>query len=253
MSGPLFGFMPGRTAVHRIDPLSKLLIVLLCSVLVFVTTDLVVIGVQLGVLVLAAVLGRPRTAPILRPLLVIAVLAALLVVFQTTSVHTGTRVLQIGPVGVTTDGVDRGRLFALRVATLMLASFVFVRTSDPRRLVVGLVRLGVPYRYAWTVFIALTSLAMLRSEFEVAREAQLVRGLPPSLGPARRQIQLWRRYAQSMLVIGLRRVEVVSVAMDLRGFGASRRRTFVDPYRWSVVGIALAVLWVATILLVVLR
>lgn len=243
MSG-MIAYTPGETPLHRTDPLSKLLLVTFATLLAFALPTWLA-AIQLAVVLCAALLSHVRGTPLIKPLLLLGGLASLLMVFQVLNYRTGDVVARIGPVAIHADGVDRGLTYVTRVATLMLCSFVFVRTTDPRRLVVGLVHIGIPYRFAWMIFVSLTSMVMFRSQLEMAKEAQLVRGLPPSESVLRQRFDLWRRYAQSMLVLGLRRVEVVSVAMDLRGFAASPRRTFIDPFCWSRPAVVFVALWAA--------
>jgi energy-coupling factor transport system permease protein len=241
-----FGYIPGLTPVHRADPISKIILVLLVTSLAFLLPTALAVA-QLALLAALCFLGRPPGAPTIRPLAVLCAFAALLMIFQILNSPGGAVVGHIGPVAVHQAGIDRGIAYAVRIATLMITSFLYVRTTDPRRLAVGLVHLGVPYRYAWMIFVSLTSVSLFRSQAQVAREAQLVRGLPPAQSFMHQRLTLWRRCAQSMLAIGLRRVEVVSVAMDLRGFGASRTRTFTDPFEWSAAGVVLAAVWAAAL------
>ena len=244
MSAPLFGYIEGRTVLHRIDPLSKLIWVMLATVLAFVLDDPRLIAIQLVAVLALCVLGTPRHAPLLVPVLLLLGLAVLLMIFQILNTSTGAVVAQWGPITVHQDGIDRGLVYTTRVATLTLTSFLFVRATDPRRLVVSLVHLRIPYRYAWMIFVALTSMTMFRGELETAREAQRVRGLNPAMGYLHQRMFLGRRYMQSLLVVGLRRVEIVSMAMDLRGFGSAPSRTFIDPFHWSAAGMALVATWV---------
>lgn len=250
MNERTFGYIEGSTPIHRIDALSKLALVILITVAAFALPFRQSV-VQLILVITFCFVGRPKYAPLLQPMVIVLGLASLLMVFQVLNFSGGGIVAQVGPIAVHEQGVERGLVFTVRVATLMLASFLFVRTTDPRALAVGLIYLRVPYRYAWMVFVSLTSLALFRSQLVIAREAQLVRGLPAGQSPIGRHLTLWRRYIQSLLVVGLRRVEIVSVAMDLRGFGAWSTRTFIDPFRWSALGLTLVALWTGVLVVAI--
>jgi energy-coupling factor transport system permease protein len=160
----------------------------------------------------------------------------------------------LGVFAIHTDGLHVGLLYAFRVVAIMSSSYVFVRTTNPRSLVVALVQLGLPYRYAWMVFLSLLSIPVFETEVTIVREAQLVRGIRPSGNQFKERLEMTRRYILPLLVSALRRVENVAIAMDSRAFGAFPRRTFIDQFRWSLSGLTLVTLWVLAFLgLVVIR
>lgn len=142
------------------------------------------------------------------------------------------------------DGLRSGVLYGLRVLAVMLASWLFVRTTSPRALVVAAVRLGIPYRYAWMLLVALLTIPVFEAEYTIVREAQLIRGVRPG-NRLRQQLDLLGRYTRTLLVSGLRRVEHLALAMDARAFGAHPTRTFTDPHTFTPGGMALALVWAA--------
>jgi energy-coupling factor transport system permease protein len=89
---------------------------------------------------------------------------------------------------------------------------------------------------------------LLETELAAIKEAQLVRGVKPARNRFAEQLGLQKRYAQALLVSGLRRVENVSIAMDSRAFGAMPKRTFVDDFSWTIGGVVLMSTWVALLL-----
>jgi energy-coupling factor transport system permease protein len=157
--------------------------------------------------------------------------------------HTGHVVARIGPIVVHSEGIRTGLLYTLRVLCISTASFAYVLTTNPRDLVVGFVRLGVPYRYAWMLFLALLSIPALEAELGTIKEAQLIRGVRPARTRVQQQLELYARYSKSLLISALRRIENVSIAMDSRAFGAYPDRTFLDPFRWTAAGVLFATVW----------
>jgi energy-coupling factor transport system permease protein len=122
-----------------------------------------------------------------------------------------------------------------------LTGYVFVLTTSPRQLVIGLVKLGIPYRLAWGVLLALRYIPVITAELEQIRDAQLVRGVRSNGGISGR-LEMYRRYTLPLLASVLRKAEDSALAMDGRGFGAYDDRVFVDEFHWSTSGIILIVL-----------
>jgi energy-coupling factor transport system permease protein len=128
-----------------------------------------------------------------------------------------------------------------RILLIALASMVYVWTTDPRNLVLGLIRLGVPYRFAYGLFVALRFMPLIENEAEVIRQALDVRCVSQVSG----RLEAMRRYATPLLVAGIRKSENVAIAMDSRAFGAYPVRTYVDEFRWTVSGLVLVLVYVA--------
>jgi energy-coupling factor transport system permease protein len=153
----------------------------------------------------------------------------------------GVSVLILGPLRVTSGGVDYGLQKWLMAGTFGLASFIYIWTTSPRETVVGLVRLGVPYRLAWGLFLMLRYVPLFENEVRIIREAQQIRGIRRGAG-LRGYLDMYRRYTIPLLVSMVRKGTQLAISMDGRAFGAYPTRTFRDDFRWSRSGIALMAL-----------
>ena len=114
---------------------------------------------------------------------------------------------------------------ALRFLVVLSSSFLFVLTTDPDALASSFIRWGIPYRYGFTLILALRFVPFFRNELRVVREAQQLRGIQPSVrsvGQIRRAI----RYTfVPVLISGLTRVDTIAMSMKGRAFGLHQRRT----------------------------
>ncbi|HXW29214.1 MAG TPA: energy-coupling factor transporter transmembrane component T, partial [Xanthobacteraceae bacterium] len=115
-----------------------------------------------------------------------------------------------------------------RIYVVILASLVFIRTTDPRELAIALVtQVKIPYRIAYAFFIALRIVPTIEEEIKIIRAAQMVRGVARQRGIAGRVGEM-QRYAMPLLVGSLRRAAMMVMSMEARAFGAFPQRTFVD-------------------------
>jgi energy-coupling factor transport system permease protein len=239
MASRLFGYHAGNSFMHNQDALSKFMWLLVVSTLPFVMWKAWQVSLEaLALLLISLFLSKIPLTDIFKSWRLFLLLGSLLFFFHITTRHEGTLLFKLWFLPINSDGVENGVLFGGRVVAIMGASNIFVRTTNPRELVVGLIHLGFNYRYAWMLFIALISLPVYESELVVIREAQAVRGIRPASNPFAEKIQMYRRYMMPMLASGLRKVENLAVGMDSRAFGAFPERTFIDSFTWSITGLA---------------
>jgi energy-coupling factor transport system permease protein len=85
---------------------------------------------------------------------------------------------------------------------------------------------GIPYRYAFAVFLTMRFLPLVQREVDAVQAAHAVRGRASRTGLGHR-FRLWQRYVFTVLVNGLRKAETTATALECRAFGAYPDRTNV--------------------------
>jgi energy-coupling factor transport system permease protein len=115
----------------------------------------------------------------------------------------------------------------IKYFTVIPAVFIFLVTTDPSELASSMNRVGVPYSIAYSLEIALRYIPDVQDEFVRIRNAQMARGIEMS-----RKGRLTDRIKNTAMIIfpllfsSMERIEVVSNAMELRGFGKNKKRTW---------------------------
>ena len=111
---------------------------------------------------------------------------------------------------------------------------LFVCTTDPSEFAASLNRIGVKYTIAYSVSLALRYIPDIQRSYHEISQAQQARGIEMS----RKQNLVKRLKNASAILIPLilssmDRIEVISNAMELRGFGKGKRRTWymARPFR----------------------
>ena len=127
------------------------------------------------VLLLTVAAGKISPLEILRSGLIVFGLGFLLMVFHFI-IDPGEPVFRLGFLTVSDSGLVQGPVFFFRLSVIVLASFVLIWTTDTRDLMTSLVKAGMPYRYAFTVFLALRFLPLIQKEVEAVRAAHSIRG-----------------------------------------------------------------------------
>jgi energy-coupling factor transport system permease protein len=219
-------YLEGQSALHRLYPLVKLAWVFVIAVGLFLYQTFIPGMVMLAVVMFTAlVIVRVPLRTVLRSSRLIFGLGLLLMIFHF-FVDPGEPVYRLGPLTITDAGLREGPIFFFRLSVVVLSSFVLIWTTDIRDLMVSLTQAGIPYRFAFAVFLALRFLPLAQREVEAVRSAHAIRG-QASRSNLLHRFKLWQRYVFTVLVNGLRKAEITSTALECRGFGAFPNRNYV--------------------------
>ena len=126
---------------------------------------------------------------------------------------------------------------------------LFVCTTQPSEFAASLNRIGVSYSIAYSVSLALRYIPDIQREFHEISQAQQARGIEMS----KKQSLVKRLKSAGAILIPLilssmDRIDVISNAMLLRGFGKNKKRTWYmgRPFRkWDILAMMLCALLLA--------
>lgn len=262
----VLGYIDRPSPVHRLNGVSKLILVIGMIVGAMIGFDTRYLLAMLVLSVVLWVLSRIRLRDLAIVLTIIAVTMVLnnLFIFLFAPDYGeelfGTRTLLVdGPWrwDVTAEQLFYQLNVTLKYFAVLPGVLLFITTTRPPDFASSLNRIGVPYRVAYGVSIALRYIPDVQRDFATIRLAHQARGLDMSrsVGFVTRVKHLLG--AVTPLILGsLERIEAVSSAMELRGFGRGKRRTWYGskPLRasdWLVIVLAVVVAVVPIALLFV--
>lgn len=222
--------------IHRLDGSVKLVWVVLWSVFTFMFMD---IRIFLALLVVGSILlAMSQIAfrymkPLIIFILVFTVFNSMLLLILTPThgaelAGSRTVLLELGWFTLTVENMFYVLTIACKYIALLPITLLFLFTTHPSKFASSLNRIGIPYKVAYTVSIALRYIPDIKDEIKHIIMAQEARGAAFKRGDAPIRVLL-KNYMTVLipLVIGsLDRIEVVSNAMDLRGFGKEKKRTW---------------------------
>ncbi len=128
--------------------------------------------------------------------------------------------------------VTREQLFyqlnvTLKYFTVVPIALLFIVTTDPSEFASSLAKIGISYRIAYAVSITLRYIADIQGDFYSISQSQQARGADTSKNaPLRKRIAGLLSIAVPLIFSSLDRIELISNAMDLRGFGKFEKRTW---------------------------
>ncbi|NQT92587.1 MAG: energy-coupling factor transporter transmembrane protein EcfT [Lentisphaerae bacterium] len=221
---PSIGYHLGVRGLHRVSPGSGLSL-LACTL--FAVLGAGSLLVKVGVLTLVfglAAWSEGSAGTWCKSLRYVLIFAVLLFLAQVLSIREGTTLFRVG-IPITSQGILAGANMALRFLVVLSASFAFVLTTDPDALANFLIRWGIPYRYGFTLILALRFVPFFRNELRTVREAQRLRGIQVSVRSIAGLRKAIRYTFVPVLVSGLIRVDTIAMSMKGRAFGLYHRRT----------------------------
>lgn len=115
----------------------------------------------------------------------------------------------------------------LKYFTIVPSVFMFITSTNPSEFAASLNRIGFPYTICYSVAIALRYIPDVQSDFNRIKNAQEARGIEMS-GKANIFSRLKNMSAIlfPLIFTSMERIDSISSAMELRGFGKNKKRTW---------------------------
>ncbi len=115
----------------------------------------------------------------------------------------------------------------IKYFTVIPSVFIFLVTTDPSELAASLNGIGIPYMISYSIEIALRYIPDIQDEYHKIKYAQEARGIEmSSKGNLLSRIKNTAAIIFPLLFSTMERIDVVSNAMELRGFGKKKKRSW---------------------------
>ena len=234
---PGVSYIPGNSPLHRLNPVSNL-IILICLIVLILFFNNPLFSFLLLIIILSLYLSAGlQSAMIIKKGRFLVYFSIIIFFFQLIFYSKGTVLFRVipqsspifpGALSITTAGVMLGISMMLRFLGIVLASLLFVAITDPNKLAYSLMRLGLPYRFGFMFVTALRFLPLFEIEANTVRKAQLSRGIKLK-NRGIKGIYTHIKYTMRPLIVSaLQKAETVARAMEGRGFGVYSQRSYID-------------------------
>jgi energy-coupling factor transport system permease protein len=228
MNDLFLSFIPGKSLVHRLDPRTKIIGLMVLSICILNVSSfeaMVLVGIVFATLVLTCRLPFIHFARSLRPIIPFFSLIFLMQFFFTE----GTAILDLNLITGTYEGLLLGSIVTLKFIFLILFAALITATTSPSGITTGIERLlrPLPLRYigvsshdiAMMMSLSLYFVPMMYDNFKDLRDAQLSRGLDTRKEPVKAISSL----VVPLVRISLRSVDEVALAMESRCYTGQGR------------------------------
>ena len=231
-------YFPGDTVIHRLDPRTKILVMIAYIAITFCVQNF------WGYLVLAAFIAvsvaLSKIPPVfvikgLKPIMLFIVITGLFNLFLTG----GDVIWQAGALKITREGVRFAAFMVLRLTFLILGTSLLTLTTAPISLTDGMYRLlkpfskiGLPaHQLSMMMSIALRFIPTLMEETDKIMKAQAARGADFENGSLIQRAKAMIPILVPLFISAFRRADDLATAMECRCYSGGNGRTSLHELR----------------------
>ncbi len=234
-------FFPGHSAIHRMDPRTKLILTMVYIVALFVAQNWISYSLMLVFLLVCIKISSIPPKSIVRgmkPLVFILIFTAILNIFYTDG---GVELMRLGSLAITTEGLKRAFFMIWRILMLISGTFLLTYTTSPISLTDGLESLLFPlkklhvpvHELAMMMSIALRFIPTLIEETDKIMSAQKARGADFETGSIIQRAKALVPILVPLFISAFRRADELATAMECRCYQGGEGRTKLKLLRFK--------------------
>ena len=256
-------YFPGNSVVHRLDPRTKLIMLVVYIVALFLAVNWITYGLMAAFLVIVVKISTIPPKSILRgmkPLVMILVFTGVLNLFFTGG--EGEPLVKFGFLVVYEEGLVRAVFMVIRILLLISGTFLLTYTTSPISLTDGLESLMNPlkvlkvpvHELSMMMCIALRFIPTLIEETDKIMSAQKARGADFETGNLMEKARALVPILVPLFISAFRRADELATAMECRCYQGGEGRTKMKLLRyhlWDFQAFGVGMLLIAAV--VVLR
>ena len=235
-------YFPGNSPVHRLDPRTKLLLLVVYIVALFIAENWISYGVMLVFLSVTIAISTIPLKSILngmKPLVLILVFTGILNIFFTTG---QTLLVSFWVVKIYLEGIIRAVFMMARILMLITGTFLLTYTTSPIALTDGLESLMGPlkvlrvpvHELSMMMCIALRFIPTLIEETDKIMCAQKARGADFESGNLLQRVKALVPILVPLFISAFRRADELATAMECRCYQGGEGRTKMKILRYKL-------------------
>jgi len=226
-------FFPGNTIVHRLDPRTKLLLMIVYITALFMAKSFYAYLFLLVILVTCITISKIKPGAIfrgLRPVFIIILITVFLNIFFSGG---ETVIFQYRAIVIAREGLITAAFMAARFMMLIISTFLLTYTTSPITLTDGLERMLGPlkkiklpvHEFAMMMSIALRMIPTLIEETDKIMSAQKSRGADFETGGLIKRAKAILPLIIPLFISAFRRADELATAMLSRCYHGGEGRT----------------------------
>lgn len=233
-------YFPGNSYIHRLDPRTKLIALIIYIVSLFLAVNW--ISYSLVFLFLATIIAI-STIPLksifrgMKPLVFILIFTGILNLFFTGG---ETVLVSFWGISITVEGIVRAFFMVLRILMLITGTFLLTYTTSPIALTDGLESLLSPlklirvpvHELSMMMCIALRFIPTLIEETDKIMSAQKARGADFESGSLMKRVKALVPILVPLFISAFRRADELATAMECRCYQGGTGRTKMKILRY---------------------
>ena len=234
-------YFPGKSPIHLLDPRTKLIMLVVYIVCLFVASGWISYALMFAFLATVIAISTIPVKSIVRgmkPLMVILIFTGLLNLFFT---DTGNVLVHFWVITITDDGLIRAFFMVARILMLISGTFLLTYTTSPIALTDGLESLLNPlkvikvpvHELSMMMCIALRFIPTLIEETDKIMSAQKARGADFESGNLIQRAKALVPILVPLFIGAFRRADELATAMECRCYQGGEGRTKMKLLRYG--------------------
>lgn len=216
----LFLYLDRDSPVHRLDPRTKLFLLLGGFFAAALFSRPAPLAALLAILVVYAAMGR-ASGNLRRVWVLLLTIGVVSLASWSVFARGATPLVW----RITWEGLLFGLAAAIKIDAMIIAGLIFLSTTRTEEIVLGLIRLRVPYQAAFAFSLAIRMVPTIIGTALTVTEAQRSRGLDLGSGGPLARLRSHIPLLVPIFLHTLRNTDQLAKALESRGFGARRERT----------------------------
>jgi len=226
-------FFPGDTIVHRLDPRTKLLLMIAYITALFMAKGFPAYALMLVILITCLTVSRIKPRAVLRGLRPVFIIIIFTMVLNIFFIKGDVILYQYRFIVITQEGLTTAVFMASRLIMLIISTFMLTYTTSPITLTDGLERMLTPlkkiklpvHEFAMMMSIALRMIPTLIEETDKIMSAQKSRGADFETGGLIKRAKAILPLIIPLFISAFRRADELATAMESRCYHGGEGRT----------------------------
>lgn len=234
----MINYIPGTTPLHRLNGATKVIGFFVMILFIIMTFDIRLMACMFVFSFACIISMKPNWKPIIFAFCFMTIMAGVIGSLLVVLVRPSMGLSRVGGETFIIRWNDRFYLtwelvwyllvFFVKRLTSLAAALVFILSITPSELAAGLNTIGLPYKACTIISLAFRTIPDIARDFVDIKNSLALRGVELD----RRKSTLIHRLKQMVLILvplimsSFDRVDTIANAMDLRGFGKNKKRTW---------------------------
>ena len=226
-------FFPGDTVVHKLDPRTKLILMIVYITALFMAKGFPAYVFMLAILLTCLTISKIKPKAVLRGLRPIFIIIIITVFLNIFFMRGETVFFQYRALVITKEGIETALFMASRLIMLIISTFLLTYTTSPITLTDGLERMLNPlkkiklpvHEFSMMMSIALRFIPTLIEETDKIMSAQKSRGADFETGGLIKRAKAILPLIIPLFISAFRRADELATAMESRCYHGGEGRT----------------------------
>lgn len=236
MAGKLLSYEKKDTWIDELCGFTKLVYFLLWSITSMLTYDTRILALMLVISIVVFIISKTKWSQVgtVFKFIMLFLCINILAIYafapdQGTKIYGSRTVLLYinGHYDITLEQLFYELNVMLKYFTIIPSVFIFIVSTNPSEFAASLNRIGISYKFGYAIAIALRYIPDVQDDFRNISNAQAARGIEMSSKAGLIQrIKNTSTILFPLIFTSMDRIDVVSNAMELRGFGKNKKRSW---------------------------